>query len=391
VTERAESNEPRLKVLWVSHTGHPGGAELSLLEAIRALLPYPVDSHVVMPHQGELAGRLAKLGVPTSVVPFTWWVDREQRAAGRLRRSVRHLTAMPRLVGRIRQIRPDVVVTNTLASPAGAIAAAALRIPHVWYIHEYGREDHGLAFDLGERASAAVIRRLSRLVVVNSRAVERRFGGILPSDRLRLVHYAVDVPASRHAPMPVHPPPLRIALVGMKAPGKRQEDVIRAVGMLTSRGIDCRLELIGGEMPEYGEKLRQLVRELKLEDRVEMTAFTDDPLRHVAEAHVGVICSESEAFGRVTVEAMKVGRPMVGAASGGTLDLIQDGVTGFLYPVGDAEALAGRLKMLAEDPALLEEMGRNAVDWARRSFTPEKYGAALHAALREGAGARSPG
>jgi glycosyltransferase involved in cell wall biosynthesis len=222
--------------------------------------------------------------------------------------------------------------------------------------------------------------------VVNSRAVERRFSGILPADRLRLVHYAVNVPASRQAAMPAQPPPLRIALVGMKAPGKRQEDVIRAVGLLSSHGIDCRLALIGGEMPEYGERLRQLVKELKLEDRVEMVAFTDDPLRHVAEAHVGVICSASEAFGRVTVEAMKVGRPVVGAASGGTLDLIQDGVTGFLYPVGDAEALTGKLKMLAEDSALLEAMGRNAAQWARRSFTPERYGAALLDVLQEGAG-----
>jgi hypothetical protein len=139
VSGRTGEGERRLKVLWVSHTAHPGGAELSLLEGIRGLQPYPVDSHVVVPHDGELVGKLSGLGVPVSVIPFTWWVDREQRLTGRIRRTVRHLTAMPRLVNLVRQIRPDVVVTNTLASPAGAMAAAVLRIPHIWHIHEFGR------------------------------------------------------------------------------------------------------------------------------------------------------------------------------------------------------------------------------------------------------------
>ena len=73
-----------------------------------------------------------------------------------------------------------------------------------------------------------------------------------------------------------------------------------------------------------------------------------------------LMCSRSEAFGRVTVEALKSGRPVVGTRSGGTTELISEGVNGLLFAPGDAEGLANALRHLATEPGLLAMLSENA-------------------------------
>jgi glycosyltransferase involved in cell wall biosynthesis len=80
---------------------------------------------------------------------------------------------------------------------------------------------------------------------------------------------------------------------------------------------------------------------------------------------------------------MKLGRPVVAAASGGTLELVRDGWSGLLYPSGDARALADRIERLHRDPELLRELGRNARGWARATFTRERYAHGLLAVFED--------
>jgi glycosyltransferase involved in cell wall biosynthesis len=95
------------------------------------------------------------------------------------------------------------------------------------------------------------------------------------------------------------------------------------------------------------------------------------------------MCSRGEPFGRVTVEAMKQGVPVVGAASGGTIEIIQDGVTGLLYQLGDAEDLAAKIEILHWDRELLGRMGQEAHRWANSTFSLKKYTADLLRVFRE--------
>lgn len=86
-----------------------------------------------------------------------------------------------------------------------------------------------------------------------------------------------------------------------------------------------------------------------------------------------LMCSKREAFGRVTVEGMLAGKPVIGANSGGTLELIQDGITGLLYTSGDPKALAEKIRYLYENPDTATHVGENAKAWAETSFTRDRY------------------
>jgi glycosyltransferase involved in cell wall biosynthesis len=368
-----------VKVVWISHRGELGGAELSLLEGARGLVRRGVEVEAVLPWNGRLAQRLDAAGVQVTLIPHARWVGRERRPADVARRLAQNARALRPLMRALESSGADVVVTNTVTAPLGAVAARLKRVPHVWFLHEFGLEDHGVHFDLGRRASLRAIR-LSDAVLVNSEAMRSYFAPLLGIEP-RVAHYAVEVP-DREAQLPVDRPFTLVQVATLSA-GKGQLDAVGALALLARRGRDVRLRLVGGGADAFVDLVRAEARRQHVDDRIEFVGFTDDPTESVLASHVALTCSRMEAFGRATVEAMKLGRPVVGAASGGTLELVRDGWSGLLYTPGDAAALAERIERLDRDRAFLRELAANARSWATATFTTERFTDSLMAVFDE--------
>ena len=307
-----------MRVLWVSHSGHIGGSELSLLEGAAALRERGVHVTVAVPEGGGgLADRLAKVRVPTVEAAIWWWTQLPAMSARERTNVARSRFGMVRgLQTLIRRVKPDVVVTNTITMPTAAIAARLSGVPHVWFLHEYGVPEHGIVLAYGQRVSTLAIRVLSRRVIVNSPALARHFGPMLGNTPIDLAHYAVETPKISTL-LPKRCASLELVLVGGRQAGKRQEDAIRALANLYDRGVDARLTLVGPSHSDYESYLKMLTYKYEVSDRVEFVDHVDKPGSYIAAADVALMCSENEAFGRVTIEAMKLGRPVIGAASGG--------------------------------------------------------------------------
>ena len=107
---------------------------------------------------------------------------------------------------------------------------------------------------------------------------------------------------------------------------------------------------------------------------------TRDVGRYWSAAHVGLMCSQCEAFGRVTVEAMRAGLPVCGTNTGGTPEIIDPGVNGLLSPAGDANALAANLMALESDEDLRRSLAFRAVETAQR-FQRDRHDDELAAIL----------
>ncbi len=365
---------PGRRVAIVSHSAWLGGAERCLLELVRAIAPRR-EVHVVLPRDGVLRRPLEDAGAATHIAPARWWA----RDPGSPRRApdTRGVAETARV---LRRVAPDVVLSNTLVHPPGALAAAALGRPHAWWVQEFGERDHGFRFALGLRGTLRAVDRLSRAVLVSSRAVAEELAGTIPAAKLRPLPLAVEVPvAGGPRPRAAGRPP-RLAILGRVRPSKGQQDAVRAIAELERRGIGAELDVVGdGEL----DPLRALAEELGVAGRVRLHGARDDALAVLDEADVALMCSRDEAFGRVTVEAMKRGVPVVGAASGGTTELIEHGVTGLRYTPGRPDELAGEVSaLLGDEPARLRiaEAGRR---FAAGRFTRERHGAAALAILDE--------
>ncbi len=365
-----------IKVCFLSHLSEIGGAELALVELIAALKRRGISSFVIMPAEGPLLYKLAPFATDIAIVPYRWWIGNDS-VYRKVRRLGRNILSFPLLVSQLHRWDCDVIVTNTCTIPAGAVAAALLRKPHVWFIHEFGREDHGLRYDLGVHLSTRIIDRLSACVAVNSDAVKQYYAQYICKAPLYIVHYSVELPVSGEAsPRPSWGQlPIKLALVGRIHEGKGQLEAVSALSLLKSEGFVAELALAGGADAEYLSSIRALAHRLGVEDSIQILGHLDNPAHVMATSDIVLLCSRCEAFGRVTVEALKLGVPVIGSDSGATPEIIRNNFNGLLYKAGDPADLAAKIKYLILNPKEAERMALNARHWARQTFTSERYAA----------------
>jgi glycosyltransferase involved in cell wall biosynthesis len=150
---------------------------------------------------------------------------------------------------------------------------------------------------------------------------------------------------------------------------------IRAMKLVREACPNVRGFVVGDCLPgdtEYKEFLFELTRELNVDDVVHFTGFRKDVYDVFSSLDLVVHASTSpEPFGRVIIEAMALGRPVIATALGGPLEIIKHGHSGFLIEPGDPAALAETIIALASDEKERVRIGRNAVAHVKEHFRQE--------------------
>lgn len=354
-----------------------GGAERSIIEiGVRWRETQPdLDLTYVLPARGgKLGPALKKRGLNHVVVPSYPWLMR-QRATGaeRLLRYQRfNAIAVSRLVDYITSKSIDIVVTNSIVNPWGAVAAAIAGVRHVWLVREFGDLDHGLEFQYPVESTWRDINALSDVVVANSEAVRNHILSFVPEAKVEVSYPPVHIPtpATDLEPLRSESDDLSIVCVGTLCEPKGQVTVIEALGHLRNAGIVARATFVGAEAPRgYGSALQLLAADRGVVEQVEILPPSENVGEIVSAADVAVMPSRFEAFGRTTLEYMLLGKPVVGSNSGGTPELIEPGVTGYLAEPGDAGGFAGAIARYARHPELIREHGEAGQRRAREAVS----------------------
>lgn len=173
--------------------------------------------------------------------------------------------------------------------------------------------------------------------------------------------------------------PAVLAHVSNFRPIKRLEDVVRVFAAVRA-DLPARLELVG-DGPERA-RIESLVDQLGLRADVRFRGEMDDLAGFYPSVDVFVLPSESESFGMAALEAMACGVPVVASNVGGLPDVIADGETGFLSPVGDVAAMAANVRRLLAEPDLHAAMSALARQRAESVFRPSAAVAAYEAVYR---------
>ncbi|MGW3606131.1 glycosyltransferase [Micromonospora sp. NPDC005161] len=173
----------------------------------------------------------------------------------------------------------------------------------------------------------------------------------------------------------------RILSVGGLSPGHGQEDLIRAMRLVG----DAELVIAGGPMADQlanhteARRLRELAEQVGVADQVRLVGAVphDQMATWYRSADVVACTPHYSSAGRVSLEAMACGVPVVGYAMGGLADAVVDEVTGRLVPPGDVRTLGVSLRRLLADNAGRFAYGHAAVDRVRSSYTWERTAGAL--------------
>ncbi len=379
------------RILFVDHAGVLGGGELSLLTIAKA---FRSGSSVVLFEDGPFRERLESAEVAVEILPVSESVRNVSRDGGILS----DLRAVPGLIRQCislaRRARSyDVVYTNSQKSMViGALAGFFARRPVVWHLRDLLDESH---FSRGHiRIAIGVANTFVSLVIANSDATREtfvtaggkpalsvtiyngiepdRFEGITPESR-----------ADLRKEFSIPPESTLIGSFSRLADWKGQHIILEAI----RSEPDVHVLLVGDALfaadHSYKSMLTALTHRYGMIDRVHFAGFRSDVPDLMSACDIIAHSSTApEPFGRVIVEGMLAGKPVVATNAGGAAELIESGVTGILVPPNDASAMRGAFVELKQIRAKRDQLAEGGKKAALDRFSSKRMIDEIRGAIR---------
>ena len=206
-------------------------------------------------------------------------------------------------------------------------------------------------------------------------AVSRFILGTLPTDLAATTIYdpAIAAPAGDGRTNSQ-----RFVFIGNYIEGKGQDLGIAAFHRIAAEFPNAELIFHGSDMGlakngQYRDRLVELAGSGPGRARIQLEGYSSDLAPVYASALAALNCSVSESFSLTCLEASSRGLPVIATRSGGPQEIIEDGVTGILVPVGDAEAVADAMRNLLNDPRNAADMGRAGAGLVRDRFSADRF------------------
>lgn len=372
---------PLIRVLYLDHTAALGGGELALARLLAALDRTRVVPIVALAEEGPLRELLLQQSIETHVLPLHEGVRNVRKGSLGLAGWITRLGALGSIwryawrVSRLARERGvQLIYSNSLKSDFyGTLAARLAGVPIVWHVRDRIEPDYL------PRTAVWVVRLLARhvpvCVVANSASTlatlklgSGRRAAVIASGLTRQ-HIERCWVAQRTNSTP------RIGIIGRIAPWKGQDVFLEAAAQLLGRGLTAQFCIAGAAL--FGEEgfdrqLRERAASLGIADRVEFLGFSDVPAV-LRSLDVLVHASKTpEPFGQVIIEGMAAELPVVATDGGGAREIIENGRTGVLVPMGDAAALAEALAQLLAEPARARALAAAGRRHVLEHFTVEE-------------------
>jgi len=349
------------------------GIETFVLNELAHAGAYGIDFEYVCLEQGAIYESLCKAGATVTLIggrmPHQDLKFGLQHLWIWLRRPNCFRTAYREVLEYLQFRRPDAACSHAYYTHVlCGLVKSRVHCPMIGQFHKIHRTGPLLGL---QRALACALYAwaFDRVFTVSAASRDSMWGPV--RHKTSVIHSGVDIESIRRSAEGVTKQRGRLVLVGRIDVLKKQDLAIRAVRLLADEHIECVLDLVGGppaESDPYYLRLRSLVGELGLEDRVVFSGVLSPPYRRIASSEILVNCSTQEAFGLVIVEAMACGTPVVAAEGGGPGELLVDGQTGLYFEPGNPAALAAALKRLLADANLRSRLAKGAYEDAKQRF-----------------------
>lgn len=378
-----------MKILFITHYSALYGANKSLINLIEGFGSMPVEFCVVLPNEGELSLELDKRRIKYIIQEFNWWAgtnkNANNEASGKFKKFLlrkrkeyqKHkicIQHVNELKHKLRDFKPGVVMSNSSVINFGFVFARKFDIPHVWFLRE-SQEQYYLKWLYHKRIIKRNFNR-SDIIIAVSDFLKKYYSNRLGIKNIKTVYNGVVnakdlilLDKRRKEKENQKNSFITFGIVGLLHPKKGQAEAINAFGLINKEFPETKL-IIAGLGDQTG--LRELVKRIGLEDKVEFWGHIEEPFEAFLEMDVYLMCSRMEGLGRVTLEAMASGLPVIGYYEGGTKDIILENETGLFYKK-DHEDLAEKMRYLIRNPELRLKFGNNARALVDAKYTSEVY------------------
>lgn len=356
-------SDKALRMLVVHSSADLYGSDKSLLDFVRNADPH-IHITVALPVQGPLVHELENAGAKV-IIGEVCKIQRSMFSPVGFVKMVSAIFRSVQFLGKAHRVASfDLVYSNTVAVLGGALVARLWGVPHVWHVREIMASSRVLTIGFRRMVSW-----LSTSVVCNSGQTLAWIKPTGEASKYYVIWNGFDVPdgvtdrqAVRHS-LGANDGDVLFVLVGRINWWKGQKLLVQAFSQLAVDTRQWARLVIVGSAPDgqahYEAELAECIASSGCADRITVLARRSDidPIWDAADVVV-VPSTEPEPFGRVAIEAMGFGKPVIAAGHGGLIEIVVDGETGLLFAPRDPAALAMVMMTLAEDIDLRVRMGR---------------------------------
>src|SRR3989344_1247976 len=313
------------KICFFLSAGNMKVSNGAFLELTDSLDKEKFKPYVILPFNAGIVSELEARNIDFRIIDYRWWMhERGESFKSRVKKSIINFLALPRVCRQIIKWQCDLIYTNTIVINMGLMSSIILRKPHIFHVHEFGFEDHGLKFDFGKRISLWFANVFTRNFIFVSNALADGYVNFITTRKSRVVYQSVALSKKTPANNNSKRYSLQCVIIGRITQGKGQEDAIEAISILLQQEVDCGLWIVGEGEAFYKEYLKKNIVRRNMQNNIIFCGWHENPLAFMKQADIVLVCSRQEAFGRVTVEAMLAGKPVIGSRSGGTKEIIKD-------------------------------------------------------------------
>ena len=266
----------------------------------------------------------------------------------------------------------NLIHTNTSTVDIGMILAKRNGIKHVWHLREFGKEDmHFIPFrpDCYERmnrdggnfiAISEVIKKAWIKKGINEEKITRLYDGVKANS------------ISRNE-KPFDQDKIKIAFCGSITSFKDQEQLIRAFRLLSDEDKKSfKVDFWGTGNPEYMKHLQDLIDQNHMESIFTFKGYSNNLYQELSHYDIGMNCSHSEAFGRVTAEYMLAGLLTVASNTGANVELIQHEKTGLIFKKSNDQSLTSLLHWIRKNRNICKHIAYKGFEKAKQDYSIER-------------------
>lgn len=268
----------------------------------------------------------------------------------------------------------DIIHTNSLTHTIGLSLSRQLNKPHVWHIREALQKDYDLYFDnLWDYWYG--LKRTEQIICI-SNFIKKTHKKMLTGTKTSVLYNGFNI--ENYLLEEAYDKEIEtftIIICGVIRKEKGQLDAVKAIEYLIRKYKvkNIHLQIVGDGFGNYYDEINKFIKIYDLGQYIDILPFQKNLRELRKNADIALMCSESEAFGRVTIESMLSENVVIGADSGGTAEIIEDGVTGYLYKVNNVKDLGEKIHYVITHWKAQEKIIKSAKLYARMNYGIESY------------------
>ncbi len=295
----------------------------------------------------------------------------------------------------VRKNRIDIIYSHDMrANLASYLLTRFNNLP--WIVHQHGwlGQTHTGKWRIYEAIDKKLIRH-AKLVITGSSVAEKevRSAGM---QRVALVPNAIEIPdkpgiyeteakkiREKYA---IQSGELVVGIVGRVHPGKGHNVLLESMAELLINGVNTKLMVVGDG--EELEELKRITHRYGIEKEVVFTGYVADVRPYISAMDILAVPSLKESLPLTALEAMAMGKPVIGSNAGDLPALLDNGKCGYLVPIGNSSALADSVLKMSASAKIRKRMGYTARRKIEENYSIESMVASLQKLIRETADAR---